>query len=241
MIPILYLDESVIIIDKPSELLVHRNRYDRDAPTCIDLLAEQIGRPVYGVHRLDRATRGVMIFALNPAGARGLSEQFVDRSVAKEYVALVRGHIFEPGIVDSPVRKELDGPEVPARTSYRPICRTEIPFAVGPNPTAWYTLVVLELHTGRTHQARHHMHRINHPIVGDKRHGDQHQNRFFRDRFGAEQLFLQARRLSVQHPATGRRLTAEIGLPEAWSSTLHQISLEVPEWLRARPDVRIET
>lgn len=237
---VLYRDDQLLVVSKPAGLVVHRNRFDRSEPTCIDLLAETIGASVFGVHRLDRATAGVMIFALNPEAASAMSLQFRERTVRKEYVALVRGHIREPGVVESPIRKELTGPEVDAVTVYRPIARTELPFAVGPNPTAWYTLVQLELHTGRTHQARHHMHRINHPIVGDKRHGDQHQNRFFRDQFGLERLFLFARYIRLRHPATGRIVSAVAALPEWWTTTLRRIGTGIPEALAAGDRVNIE-
>ncbi len=234
----LHRDEHLIVVDKPAGLLIHPNAYDWKSPTCMSLVEELTGKKSYTVHRLDRGTSGIVVLALDAASAAALSLAFRERRVEKRYLALVRGFTDEEGEVDSPIRRGSDSPEAPALTLYRTISSVELPVAIGPHATARYSLVSLDLKTGRLHQARRHMHRINHPVVGDKRHGDRDHNRYFLERFGREYLFLRAIGITFPDPATGGRIEVWGGLPGYWRQVLTEIAMEVPPELDRPPLAR---
>src|SRR6185436_4327934 len=117
-LPLLYGDDRLVAVAKPSGLPVHRG-WSRERIVALTLARDRIGRHVYPVHRLDRATSGVLLFALDPEAARRLQEQFEAGAVRKRYLALVRGITPAEGVIDHPLPREEDGPRVPAVTGYR--------------------------------------------------------------------------------------------------------------------------
>ena len=224
MLDILYRDEHLVAINKPSGLLVHRSLIDRhETQFAIQLTRDQIGQKVYPVHRLDKPTSGVLLFALDSDTARLLTEQFSAGQVQKTYLAIVRGYTEESGIIDYPLKEQLDkiadadaDPDKPAQaaiTHYRRIATVELPFAVGRYTTARYSMLELQPKTGRKHQLRRHMKHIFHPIMGDTTHGDGKHNTLFREKFGCYRLLLHATMLRLQHPHHKTELTIEAPAP----------------------------
>jgi tRNA pseudouridine65 synthase len=236
-IEIIHRDDEIVVIVKPPAMLTHSNSFDRHTPTVLMVLGSMVGSSVRTVHRLDRMTSGVMVAALTPDAARSLSEQFRSRSVAKRYLAIVRGHLDDSGTVTTPVTRPATGEELFAETAYTILGRGRIDEPVGRYDAAWFSLVDLILHTGRTHQARRHLHGINHPVLGDNKHGDKTYNRFAAARYGERHLYLRAYELSFDHPASGRRITACAGVPELWLRVLDDMGIEVPETLQRRASV----
>lgn len=224
MLEILHQDEHLVAINKPSGLLVHRSLIDRhETRFAIQLTRDQIGRKVYPVHRLDKPTSGVLLFALDSDTARLLTEQFTAGLVQKTYLAIVRGYTDETGIIDYPLQEQLDRiadadaePDKPAQiaiTHYRQLATTELPWPVGRYSTARYSLLELQPRTGRKHQLRRHMKHIFHPIVGDTTHGDGKHNALFREKLGCQRLLLHAVQLQLMHPQHGTQLLIRAGLP----------------------------
>ena len=174
-LPILYRDERLVVVDKPSGLLVHRSPIDRhETRFALQILRDQLGQRVYAIHRLDKGTSGVLAFGLNPDTAREYGAIFAQRSVVKTYVALVRGWPAVGGTIDRPlaaVEDERSGPPSTepreSQTSFRRIATFELPVCVVRYPTSRYALVELRPHTGRRHQLRRHLAGESHPIVGD--------------------------------------------------------------------------
>lgn len=216
-LPILYRDEQLVAVHKPAGLLVHRSWIDRhETRFALQLVRDQIGQPVYPVHRLDKPTSGVLLFALNPEAARTLGQAFAKGEVEKTYLAVVRGVPPESGFIDHPLREEYDRHDdpraragkdpQPARTSYRRLAEVELPFSVGRYPTSRYALVQAHPHTGRKHQLRRHFKHIFHPLIGDTKHGEGRHNQFFRDQFDCHRLLLAAVAMRLPHPADGREL-----------------------------------
>ncbi len=216
---ILYEDNHYIAINKPSGLLVHRSSIAAtETRFAVQRLRDQIGKPVFPAHRIDKPTSGALLFALDESALPGIQTKFEENEISKEYLALVRGHPPDSGEMDRPLRRLLDfGPQrksdqtQEARTRYKTLSRTELPFPTGKHATTRYSLVALYPETGRRHQLRRHLAHINCPIIGDTRHGDSKQNIAFRERFGFGRLFLHARRLAFEHPVT--RAPVEIDAP----------------------------
>ncbi len=204
-IELLHRDERIVVVAKPSGLMVHRTNISRDRVFLSEILREQLGQRVWTVHRLDRATSGVLLCALDVEAAGELGKQFMAGTVEKRYLAIVRGWIDDEGVVERPLRHEQRGDQN-ARTRFRCLARTEIDEPVAPHPTARYSFVELIPETGRRHQLRRHMNGLAHPIIGDVNHGDRRHNRLFRMKFRSHRLLLHAERLAFDHPDSGTRL-----------------------------------
>jgi tRNA pseudouridine65 synthase len=233
---IIYRDEYLVAINKSTDLLVHRSWIDKEETRfAIQMLRDQIGQYVYPVHRLDKPTSGVLLFALSKEIARALSEQMQAKGFRKQYVALVRGYTEERGLIDYPLKEVLDKmTDAKARqdkeaqeavTAYEKIGQVELPFAVGRYNTARYSLLKLNPETGRKHQLRRHMKHILHPIVGDTKYGRGEHNRFFREQFNAHRLLLHANALTFTHPVTGRELVLRAGLDELFLGLIEKLGL----------------
>ncbi|MFK8011690.1 MAG: tRNA pseudouridine(65) synthase TruC, partial [Marinicellaceae bacterium] len=238
MLPILYRDDYIIAIDKPSGLLVHRSLIDkRETQFALQMTRDQIGQYVYPVHRLDKPTSGVLLMALSTEIARQLTIQFSQKKVSKKYLALVRGHTNSQGIIDYALKEELDRmtdrkaqqdkAAQEAITEYKTIWKGEVPIAVGRYSSARYSVVSLTPKTGRKHQIRRHMKHIFHPIVGDTTHGDGKHNAMFREQFGLSRLLLVAKQLSFEHPVTGQSITLNAPFGEEFKSIMNAIGCQL--------------
>ncbi|WP_232305514.1 pseudouridine synthase [Gilvimarinus polysaccharolyticus] len=231
---ILYRDEHLIAINKPSGLLVHRSPIDRhETRFAIQLLRDQIGQRVYPVHRLDKPTSGILLFALNSDTARAVNESWQAGNVSKHYVALVRGYFDTPCLVDHPLRYQPDkhgdapGSSQPlqsAQTMFNPLARIELPEAVDRYPTSRYSLVHCRPITGRKHQLRRHLKHLHHPIIGDPKYGKSVHNHFFADRFGANRLLLAATELQLRHPITDAPLIISAPISGRFATTINALN-----------------
>jgi tRNA pseudouridine65 synthase len=232
-LPILYRDERLVVVDKPSGLLVHRSPIDRhETRFALQILRDQLGQRVYTIHRLDKGTSGVLAFGLDPEAAREYSAIFAQRTVTKTYVALVRGWPPPEGLIDRAlvaVEDDRSGPQsVEPRTSQTAFLRLatyELPVRVDRYPTSRYALVELEPHTGRRHQLRRHLAGESHPIIGDSTYGKGGHNRLFREMFGVNRLLLACTRLEFVSPARpGPPLRIEAPLATEFAELLGRLS-----------------
>lgn len=248
-LPILYRDALLVAVHKPSGLLVHRTQLDRhETRFAVQMLRDQIGQRVWPLHRLDKGTSGVLLFALDADTARRVSAQFESGEVAKRYLAVVRGHPDESGEIDHPLsldsadqawlgRQAVQSAQ-PARTRFHRLATVELPHRVDRYPSSRYALVELEPLTGRRHQLRRHMKHIAHPIIGDATHGKGRHNRLFQDLFGCHRLLLAALELRLVHPHTGMPLVLTAPLAEDFADVLNQLGWErdVPIALKTAHD-----
>jgi len=241
MLAILHRDERIVVIDKPPNLLVHRSEIDRhETRFAIQLLRDQIGQPVFPVHRLDRGTSGVLLFALDSATARLLNDAFASRAPAKTYLAVVRGHPADSGDIDHPITRQPDEREYvhgdaqlnaqPAFTRYRTLARCELPFAVDRYPHSRYALVELQPETGRRHQLRRHLKHIAHPIIGDATYGKGRHNRYFAEHLACRRLLLACVELGFDHPVSGQRLQIKTPVSGEFAATLARLGWS--DWLQ---------
>lgn len=221
MLEILFRDEHLIAINKPHGLLVHRSSIARDAEEfALQLLRDQIKQWVNPVHRLDRKTGGVLLFALNKEVETAMHQQFAENKVQKKYLAIVRGYTLDYQEIDYPLRKE-NGTLQDAFTTYKTLNRAELHIPFGAHPTSRYSFVEATPTTGRMHQLRKHFGHILHPIIGDRPHGCNKQNKFFKENWNMTTMLLHASELSFNHPLTGEFIKVEASLQDEFKRVIH--------------------
>lgn len=216
--PILYEDDAFIAINKPTGILVHRTRISEDKRFVLQLLRDQIGQRIYPIHRLDRATSGVLIFGKTKSATGQLSALFRDKKIEKQYLGIVRGYVEESATIDYPLAKEKWLPKKEAISHYLRLAQTEIKVAIGRYETARYSLVEVRLDTGRRHQIRRHFSHLRHPIIGDKKHGDVKHNKYWANEFKIPRMFLHAQHLQFTHPETNENLLIYAPLEEGFQA-----------------------
>lgn len=210
---LLWRDDYLVVVDKPAGLAVHRG-WAPERDVAMTRVRDAIGAPVFPVHRLDRGTSGVLVFALAAEAAKAFAELFATAMVAKTYVALVRSRPPASGVIDHPLPpgEDRDEPRVPAQTTF-----------VRLEELGRYSLVEACPVTGRLHQIRRHLKHIGCPIIGDVRYGKGAHNRFFRDHFDLQRMFLHALRIRFPHPMTGAPVAIEAPLAPELATTLDRL------------------
>lgn len=212
---ILFQDDDLVAVNKPSGMIVHRG-WANDKQVAMTEVRDQIGQWVYPVHRLDRGTSGVLLFALSSEVASLLGHSFRERLVQKRYLGIVRGVPAESGIIDNPVPNKDGGERVNAVTSYRRL-----------GVAGRYSLVEAHPHTGRLHQIRRHFKHISCPLIGDVRYGKGEHNRYFRDNFDLQRLALHCHGMALQHPRSETFIELRAELPLDLSRALSGLDLIV--------------
>lgn len=230
-IRIYYQDEYLVVIEKPAGFHVHTpESMIREGKSIWKnnislLLKKQLSKEVYTVHRLDKATSGVMVFALSSEVARQMQDLFIRRLIKKTYICLVRGWVEGDGSISDPLTADLeDGPLVQAETSFSSIHRFSLNHSLGRYQQVRYTLLQVEPKTGRRHQIRRHFKKISHPLIGDTTHGDGKHNRLWREliepgKMVNGSLYLKAYSLSFLHPVTGE----QIYFRTRWNKSWHRL------------------
>jgi tRNA pseudouridine65 synthase len=219
-IEILYEDEDLIAINKPHGLLVHRSPMARDAEEfAIQILRDQIGEKVYPAHRLDRKTSGVLLFAKSEEINSALQKMFMEGRVDKRYLAIVRGHTPLSERIDYPLKNEKEKIQG-AITNYSTLSHFEIEIPFGKHASSRYSLIDVKPETGRMHQIRKHMAHIFHPIIGDRPHGCNKQNKLFLDNWGMKEMMLHASELNFEHPVTGNSIEIKAEVSEVFNRVL---------------------
>ncbi|WP_319380278.1 pseudouridine synthase [Thiomicrorhabdus sp.] len=239
---LLYQDESIVAIHKPAGLLVHRSPIDKhETQFAVQMTRDLVGKDVFPAHRLDKATSGLLLFALDAASARSLGQQFSAHSLQKTYLALCRGWTPKDGMIDKPLlyKKDKYGdrdkqePSEPqeALTEYRTLAQSTLDKPLGKFPQQRYSLLQLKPKTGRKHQIRRHLNGISHPIIGDVSYGDRHHNHLFNDWRGYHRLYLAATSLEFTHPQSGLPMMINAPVQNDFHQTLSALDLAsaIPE------------
>lgn len=214
-VDILYADAHLVIINKPSGLLVHRGWGD-DSDVAMTRVRDAIGARVNPVHRLDRGTSGALVFAITPEATTRMGELFATGMVLKIYRALVRGTPPSEGVIDNPVPRREDGPRVPAVTQYR---------LLGVSTVERCSLVEARPRTGRLHQIRRHLKHLGHPLIGDVHYGKGDLNRLYREKYNLRRLALHADSVAFVHPITGVAVDVHAPVPADLATPLAALGL----------------
>lgn len=227
MLEIVYQDEDLIAINKPHGLLVHRSKMANDATEfALQMLRDQVGRHVSPVHRLDRKTSGLLLFAFEKEVEIAMHKQFQESLVEKKYLAVLRGYAPDQLDIDYPLAKE-NGTMQEAFTSFRTLQKAEIAVAFGKHETSRYSLVEATPKTGRMHQLRRHFAHIFYPIIGDRKHGCNKQNKFFKEQFEMTTMLLHASELTFNHPVTGKQVKLNANIHEEFKRVAEMMSFNI--------------
>lgn len=233
---IIYQDEFLVAIHKPAGLLVHRSPIDKhETEFAVQYTRDAVGQKVYPIHRLDKATSGILLFALDSNTARLMGEQFANHTIQKTYLAICRGWADPSGYIDHALKYKRDKlaeklkreqiePQS-AETAYQNLATTTVDHTIGRYEQQRYCLIQMQPKTGRKHQLRRHMNHIKHPIIGDVKYGDRHHNHFFNDWLGHHRLYLAATKLEFHHPISNECTLIKAPLQCNFQSTLDALSL----------------
>ena len=228
MLEIIFQDEHLVIINKPHGLLVHRSKIATNTDVyALQLLRDQIGKKVYPVHRLDRKTSGVLIFALSPEVNSLMQKQFAANQVSKIYQAIIRGYTPESGTIDYALTND-NGKTQDAVTNFKTLQQTEIEVAHGKFTTSRYSLIEIHPQTGRFHQIRKHFAHLRHPIIGDRPHGCNKQNKLFKEQWNMITMMLHANRIEFNHPITNEPMLINAPFHEEFMRTLDFLQFNSP-------------
>ncbi len=220
MLEILYQDAHLVAINKPHGLLVHQSPIARDAEEfALQLLRDQLDQTVYPSHRLDRKTSGVLLFALDKESDRIMQQMFQNRQVEKKYWAIVRGFAPSAMTIDYALKNENEIFQ-DAVTHFKTLEQYQIDVPFGKHATSRYSLVEAMPETGRMHQLRKHFAHILHPIISDRPHGCNKQNKFWLEKFQMNTMLLHASELSFIHPYTKEEIVIKADISDEFKRVL---------------------
>ena len=213
---ILFADEHILVLDKPAGIPVLPDGWEKDAPYLVKMLEDEFGK-IWIVHRLDKTTSGVMVFARRAEAHRSLNIQFENHEAEKVYHAIVEGNPnWNEKVAKFPLRADVgkkhrtavdDKRGKPSETRFRILKRYQD-----------WALVEAKPMTGRTHQIRVHAYALGHPLVGDLLYGGSETDLILRPA-------LHAHSLTFTHPAAGERLTFRANAPEDFVSALERLGV----------------
>lgn len=215
---VIFQNDAFVAIDKPEGLLVHKSAIDKhETQFLLQQLRDQLGKYLYPIHRLDKPTSGIILFAFDPQSAAHIQQQMEDQQARKEYLLVCRGYCPEQGEINHPLKiiddfkskRKKPKPQKPAQeaiTEYQRLATIELPTAIDKYPSSRYSLVKARLITGRKHQLRRHFKHISHPIIGCPKYGKSLHNRYFAEQLACSRLLLHAYQLSLTCPLSDKPL-----------------------------------
>lgn len=220
---VLFEDDWCFIVNKPSNLIVHHSYYARniEETSLTDSIREAGWMEACPVHRLDRKTSGLVLFAKKKEWVSTFQQLFEEKRIEKKYLALCRGFVPASGVIDTPVKNDR-GNYKEAETHFICLKQFERPYIIPPYASQRYSLVEFSPITGRMHQLRIHANKLAHPIINDPKYGNRHHNHYFEQELGISELFLHAHQLQFQHPFSEEVVNVQAQLPACWNRFLDE-------------------
>ncbi|HEY7774874.1 MAG TPA: pseudouridine synthase [Marinagarivorans sp.] len=237
---ILYQDDALVAVHKPEGLLVHKSNIDKhETQFLLQRLRDQIGCFLYPVHRLDKPTSGVIVFAKSSAIAALIKRQMEENTASKDYLLICRGFCPEQGVIDHDLKPiddfkrkrgkplsanpRADKPGQKAITHFKRLNTAEVAARIDRYPTSRFSLVKARLITGRKHQLRRHFKHLSHPIIGCPKYGKSNYNHYFANHYEAGRLLLHAYQLALDHPVTGQRIVVSAPLVGSFKTVVERL------------------
>lgn len=219
----MFEDEQCLVVHKPGNLIVHHSYYARniEETSLTDLVRARGWGQASPVHRLDRKTSGLLLFAKESKWVAEFQSLFEQDKIEKKYKALLRGFVEAEGVIDSPVKNDR-GNYKEAKTLFKCLEQFERDYNIPPYAKQRYSLVEMIPVTGRMHQLRIHANKIAHPIINDPKYGNRHHNHYFQEKLGIHELFLHAYSLRFKQPFSGEAIDLQADLPQFWSVFLNE-------------------
>jgi len=225
---ILYQDDELVAINKPHGLAVHASPMIGNTDIfALQLLRDQLGHYVYPLHRIDRKTSGILLFATNKKMHTEVHQLFMNRQIDKVYLAIVRGFLSDSGTIDKELTNET-GKSQSALTHYKCLEKSELPISFDKHTTSRYSLVQISIETGRTHQIRRHFNHLRHPIIGDRPHGCSKQNKLFKERWNMDSMLLHAWQMKFIHPKYQTEICIQAPVSEEFARMLKELQFSDP-------------
>ncbi len=226
MLDVVFQDKHYVAINKPHGLLVHKTKLAAyEDVFALQLIRDQINQKVFPIHRLDRKTSGVLLFALSSEAAKRAQELFQYKDVRKRYTAIVRGYFPQSIYVNYDLVND-SGKRQTAITDFKLLKHSELAIPFGKHSTSRYSLIEAFPSTGRMHQIRKHLNHLRHPIIGDRPHGCSKQNRLFKEKWNMSSMMLHASSLSFNHPFTKEPVTILAKVSSEFSRMQNCLNLE---------------
>jgi tRNA pseudouridine65 synthase len=224
---VVFEDDFFIAINKPTGVFVHKTNLDPSAKIfALQYVRNLIGQHVYSVHRLDRKTSGLLLFAKDRECQVLTNHLFATQKITKKYIAIVRGYVNDYGVINYDILLD-NGKKVNAITHYRCLQKVELPIKTYQKfETSRYSLLSLSPFTGRQHQLRRHLAHIFHPIIGDRPHGCNKQNRAFLQFFNMSEMLLHNRFMSFLHPITGESIEMKAPIFGTFSRMIQEMGFD---------------
>ena len=216
-IEILYQDEDIVAVNKPSGIIVHPWKECADKVSLMKMVKETTGKWVYPVHRLDRPVSGVIFFAFSSESANNLKIALESSSSMKIYLGLCKGVLKESGIINYPLKNQARTTSKASSTAFWPI-----------TSNGFITLVKFRIMTGRYHQIRRHCSAMSHQLIGDSKYGKGRINRFYKENFGLNRLFLHCMGTKLFLP-NEKQLEIAAPLPDDLNSVLRSLEFVPPD------------
>jgi len=229
-IEIVFEDDYMVAVNKPNNYLIHQAHYARNITetTLLEMLQQQLGFPLFPVHRLDRKTSGILLLVKDKSFVAPFQALFTNNLITKKYFAIVRGFSPPAGKIDSSVKNDDTGVYKTALTYYTTVSSIELDIPVHPYAKSRYSLMELLPKTGRMHQLRKHLNKINHPIVGDYKYRDRFHNRMYETQFNCNYLFLHAQQIELEHPLSHQKMIFSADFPEDWLKLFNEFNWQQP-------------
>ena len=223
---IVYEDNWLIAINKPAGLLVHRSSIATNTDIyALQLLRDQVGFHVFPIHRLDRKTSGILLFAKDKSFVQAFQDALSSSESSKKYLAIVRGHFPKEVRVEYDLTNDK-GKTQSAITDFKLIKNAEIDVPFGKFKTSRYALIEAHPKTGRMHQIRKHLNHLRHPIIGDRPHGCNKQNKLFLEKWNLTKMLLHSKELELNHPYLKRKMTLQAPIPQHFDQILRILDLK---------------